>query len=81
MKNAEGSGRQGMSKFDSLWSYIHKDGRQLIQLTFDDIERISGVPLDHSFLKYKKELLAYGYQVGKISLKEQTVTFERQNKP
>lgn len=70
-----------MSKFDSLWSYIHKDGRQLIQLTFDDIERISGVPLDHSFLKYKKELLAYGYQVGKISLKEQTVTFERQNKP
>ncbi len=29
------------------------------------------------FLKYKKELEAYGYQVGKISMKEQTVVFNR----
>ena len=34
-----------------------------------------GVPLDHSFLKYKKELIPFGYTVGKISMKEQTVTF------
>ena len=77
MKNAEGSGRQGMSKFDSLWSYIHKDGRQLIQLTFDDIERISGVPLDHSFLNAKKETAEYGFTVGKISMKKRTVVFEK----
>ncbi len=70
-----------MSKFDSLWNYIRNDGRQFIQLTFDDIERISGIPIDHSFLKFKKELLVYGYRVVKISLKEQTVTFERQNEP
>ena len=28
-------------------------------------------------LKYKKELTDYGYQVGKISMKEQTVIFNR----
>ena len=33
--------------------------------------------IDHSFLTYKKELLEYGYKVGKISMKEQTVDFER----
>lgn len=29
------------------------------------------------FLKYKKELMDYGYQVGKISMKEQTVFFHK----
>ena len=41
------------------------------------IENIAGVPIDHSFLTYKKELLEYGYKVGKISMKEKTVNFER----
>ena len=41
----------------------------------DEIEKIVGLPLDHSFLKYKKELLDYGYEVGKISMKTQTVNF------
>ena len=48
-------------------------------LTFDEIGLISGVPLDHSFLKYKKELSEYGYAVGKISMKERTVLFLREN--
>ena len=30
---------------------------------------------DHSFLTYKKELLEYGYKVGKISMKNKTVEF------
>lgn len=47
------------------------------KLTFDEIAQIAGLPLDHSFLTYKKELLAYGCRVGKISMKEQTVAFER----
>ncbi len=34
-------------------------------LTFEEIGRISGTPLDHSFLQYKKELIAPGYQVKK----------------
>lgn len=40
---------------------------------------MAGLPIDHSFLNAKKELLAYGYQVKKISLKEQTVLFEKIN--
>lgn len=33
------------------------------------------LPIGHSFLTYKKELIEYGYKVGKISMKEQTVEF------
>lgn len=62
-----------MSKFDSLWKYIQASGQPELKLTFDQIQQIAGVPIDHSFLQYKKELLAYGYEVGKISLKDKTV--------
>lgn len=66
-----------MSKYNSLWEYIQKNGDQSFRLTFDEIQTITGVPIDHSFLKYKKELTEYGYQVGKISMKEQTVIFNK----
>ena len=65
-----------MSKYDSLWEYIKTRKEQNFKLTFSEIEKIAGVPIDHSFLKYKKELLEYGYEVGKISMKEQTVIFK-----
>ncbi|MBR1442321.1 MAG: hypothetical protein IJ583_02165 [Firmicutes bacterium] len=65
-----------MSKYDPLWEYIQNRGEQTFELTFAEIEEITGVPIDHSFLKYKKELLEYGYEVGKISMKEQTVVFK-----
>jgi len=35
------------------------------------------VPIDHLFLNFKKELTNYGYQVGKISMKEKSVSFEK----
>ena len=66
-----------MSKFDSLWEYVKKNGSQSFKLTFEEIQNIAGLPIDHSFLKYKKELAEYGYQVGKISMKEQTVIFNK----
>ena len=66
-----------MSKFNSLWEKIGQDGRDLFTLSFMEIEALAGLPIEHSFLNAKKELLAYGYQVKKISLKEQTVTFQR----
>ena len=47
------------------------------KLTYAEIENIAGVPIDHSFLTFKKELLKYGFQVAKISMKEQTVDFEK----
>lgn len=66
-----------MSKYNSLWEYIHATGDQSLKLTFEQINTIAGIPLDHSFLNYKKELTAYGYQVSKISMKEQTVLFTK----
>ncbi len=52
-------------------------GKQSLKLTFDEIQNIAGVPIDHSFLNFKKELTNYGYQVGKISMKEKSVSFEK----
>lgn len=66
-----------MSKYNILWEYVQKTGKESFRLTFEEIQDIAGIPIDHSFLKYKKELTDYGYQVGKISMKEQTVTFSR----
>ena len=66
-----------MNKYDSLWEYIQKDGNTTLKLTFEEIQKIAGIPIDHSFLNYKKELIEYGYQVGKISMKEQTVIFHK----
>ena len=64
-----------MSKYDALWDYIAKSNRDDLLLTFAEIGGIAGVAIDHSFLNYKKELAPFGYQVGKISLKNQTVRF------
>lgn len=66
-----------MSKYDALWKYVQNRQENSFKLTFDEIADVSGVPIDHSFLKYKKELLEYGYQVGKISMKEQMVIFSK----
>ena len=66
-----------MSKYNALWEYVQKTGKESFRLTFEEIQDIAGIPIDHSFLQYKKELADYGYQVGKISMKEQTVIFNR----
>lgn len=66
-----------MSKYDALWEYVKRNKEQSFKLTFDEIQDIAGIQIDHSFLKYKKELLEYGCKVGKISMKEQTVLFEK----
>ncbi|MGN0739004.1 MAG: hypothetical protein ACI4LX_02410 [Treponema sp.] len=66
-----------MSKYEKLWLYLKTKTSQKITLTYDDIEKIAGVPLDHSFLTYKKELLDFGWRVQKISMKNKTVAFEK----
>lgn len=66
-----------MSKYDPLWNWIRENGKDSFKLTYDEIEAIAKVPMDHSFLTFKKELQAYGYKVGKISMKEKTVAFEK----
>jgi hypothetical protein len=69
-----------MSKYSSLWEYVQRNGSPSFKLTFDEIKDIAGIPIDHSFLNYKKELMEYGYQVGIISLKEQIVVFNKIDK-
>ncbi len=66
-----------MSKYDPLWNWIKENGAESFKLTYAEIEKIAGLPIDHSFLTCKKELSEYGYKVGKISMKEQTVAFEK----
>lgn len=66
-----------MSKYEPLWQYLQGRKEDALTLTFAEIGAIAGVPLDHSFLRFKKELLAYGWQVGKISMKAETVAFAR----
>ena len=66
-----------MSKYNALWEYVQKSEKESFQLTFEEIQEIAGIPIDHAFLKYKKELADYGYQVGKISMKGQTVCFHK----
>lgn len=66
-----------MSKYHALWEYVRKSGSPTMKLSFAEIRDIAGIEIDHSFLNYKKELTQYGYQVGKISLKDKTVIFNK----
>ena len=75
ISNSDFYGEMHMSKYDTLWKHIAET--QPNALTFEDVERICGIPIDHSFLTYKKELEVYGFRVGKISMKKQTIVIER----
>ena len=66
-----------MSKYKPLWDLVGRQTAKNLTLTFAETQQILGFPIDHSFLTYKKELLAYGYRVGKISMKTQTVNFQK----
>lgn len=60
-----------MSKYDPLWQYIAE--HDVEQLSFDDVTQICGFAIDHAFLRYKKELDAYGFHIQKISMKDKTI--------
>ena len=63
-----------MSKYETLWNYVKAQEADLT-LTYEQIEKILGFPIDHSFLTFKKELIDYSRKVGKISMKNKTVSF------
>lgn len=69
-----------MSKYESLWIFLKENNKDSYQLHFDEIEKILGFAIDHSFLTYKKELLNYGYEVTRISMKEKIVYITKLNK-
>ncbi len=62
-----------MSKYEPLWRYIKDNKKEEYKITYEEIRSILGFDLDHSFLKYKKELLEYGYEVVRISIKDKYV--------
>ena len=66
-----------MSKYEPLWIYIKENNKIEYKLSYDEIKDILGFNIDHSFLKYKKELLEYDYEVSKISLESKTVFIKR----
>lgn len=66
-----------MSKYDALWAYVSNSGQQTLTMIFEQIAEVVGVAVDHSLLTYKKELVAYGYKVGKISLKQKVIRFDK----
>ena len=66
-----------MSKYEPLWNYLKENKKEGYKLTYEKIKNILGFEIDHSFLSYKKELQDYGYEVGKISMKEKTVIFNK----
>ena len=66
-----------MSKYQLLWDYLKDNNKDNYKLSYEEIRDILGFEIDHSFLTYKKELKEYGYEVGKISMKEKTIIFNK----
>ncbi len=66
-----------MSKYEPLWKYLKANNQASYNLSYKEIKNILGFDIDHSFLTYKKEAEAYGYVVGKISMKEKMIKFNK----
>lgn len=66
-----------MDKYQKLWEYVVKQDQDQLDLTFEQVNDIAGVPMDHSFLQYKKNLLPLGFKVEHIYMKKGIVSFER----
>ncbi len=66
-----------MSKYEPLWKYLKENNKDNYKLSYEEIKSILGFNIDHSFLNYKREVKEYGYEVGKISMKEKTIIFNK----
>lgn len=66
-----------MSKYQTLWKCVQSIGSFPLELSFDEIEKIIGFSIDHSFITNKKEAEEYGFTVRKISKKEKFVVFDK----
>lgn len=66
-----------MSKYEPLWEYVKENGENRLVMTYEEVENVLNFPIEHSFLTYKKELKNYGYEVKKISMKDERILFEK----
>ena len=64
-----------MSKYKKLWEYIKDNNKE--EVTYEEIKGVLGFDIDHSFLTYKKELIEYGYEVTKISMKNKIIFIKK----
>ena len=68
-----------MSKYEPLLEYIKDNNKDEYKLSFEEVKKIVGFDFDHAFLTYKKELLDYGYEFKRLSLKEKWVWIVKKN--
>lgn len=66
-----------MSKYEPLWQYLKTHNCAEYKLSYAELKKILGFEIDHSLLTYKKEARVFGYEVGKISMKEKTIVFSK----
>ena len=64
-----------MSKYSFLWEYVSAQAAKSFSLSFEETEKLLGFPVDHSYIKNKKELLVFGWKVDKISMKNKRIYF------
>lgn len=68
-----------MDKYVKLWEYLQGNYKKEYLLSFEEVHRIIGFEIDHSFLSYKKNAKEYGYEVRKMSLKAKMISFIKLN--
>ena len=66
-----------MSKYELLWKYLKENNKENYKLSYEEIKNIIGIEIDHSFLTDKKVAKEFGYEDGKVSMKEKTVIFNK----
>lgn len=64
-----------MSKYSPLWEHIASNN--LSEMTFSEIKDVLEFDIDHSFLTYKKELMEFGFEIAKISMKDKKIFIKR----
>lgn len=56
--------------------HLKENNKEEYKLSYEEIGKILGFDIVHSFLTYKKESREYGYEVSKISMKK-TIIFKK----
>ena len=56
-----------MSKYSKLWDYIKTQECDSLKLSYEEIEQISGCPIDHSFLTYKDNNKYYWFEYADLA--------------
>ncbi len=66
-----------MSKYQTLWKCVKSIDSFPLELSFDEIEKITGIPVNQTLFTSKKEAEEYGFMIRKVSKKEKFVIFDK----